>query len=133
MFTEDGALVLKMEPSHHHDHTHFVEHHLTENFGKQIPREPLHAKHHANEQVSDSIEIPPVHDAFVDSHLYSKHPHSEAHLVSHHEVEYDDDSDGHHSHHYEHADEWEIEHPSHVSHPHHPHGHKHHSHHHHEE
>lgn len=45
-------------------------------------------------QRHDSIEIPPVHDAFVDSHLFEKHAiHSDKHLIDHHEKEYIDHHD----------------------------------------
>ena len=75
VYTEKGNLVIKMEPDdhasshslHHHDHA-------VEKLVKQVPKQPLHAKmrsHH--EGHNDGIEIPAVHDAFVDSHLFGKH------------------------------------------------------------
>ena len=97
-YTKAGNLILKMEPepegsrlihatAEHHDHDLMPPHHrIMESLGKHFPRETLHAKTHAadryhyhgdqhyhNHQVSDAIDIPPVHDAFVDSHLFSKH------------------------------------------------------------
>ena len=84
VYTEDGALVLKMEPAHHHHDASFVTEHRVETLGKHFPREPLHAKNApSSDQVPDSIEIPPVHDAFVDSHLYEKHKHPEKQLLEH--------------------------------------------------
>ena len=100
-YAKAGNLVLKMEPepensrlihstkrpSSAHDHEHMLHPRIMESLGKHFPRETLHAKTHAvdryhyhgdqhhyhqHHQVADEIDIPPVHDAFVDSHLYSK-------------------------------------------------------------
>ena len=83
-YTKAGNLVLKMEPepehgyhgSRHYRHTSKAT--AYESLGSHFPRETLHAKehhvrHHHYTQQADAIEIPPVHDAFVDSHLFSKH------------------------------------------------------------
>ena len=85
-YTEDGNLVLKME----HQESNSEDNTTLDNVGKSFPKQPLHAK----EGHADSIEIPPVHDAFVDSHLFSKHAtHSDKHLTKHHEKEYIDHHD----------------------------------------
>ena len=115
VYTSEGNLVLKMEPEHDHAHHALVHHDVvvaepvaTEvyhyaNVGKNFPRETLHAKeanlsthgeaHHvasnSEGQQSDDIEIPPVHDAFVDSHLFGKHDiHLDKHLIGSHGREY---------------------------------------------
>ncbi len=90
-----------------------------DNVGKNFPKQPLHAK----EGHADSIEIPPVHDAFVDSHLFGKHAsHSDKHLTKHHEKEYIDHHDDYYvdeegrtlvdhkdEHHVEHVDHWDVD------------------------
>ena len=87
VYTEDGNLILKMEPDHEH---HFVEadtEHHVDRMSSNFERQPLHAKEgiHHSKQVADDIEIPPVHDAFVDSHLFGKHvDHEDKYLVAHH-------------------------------------------------
>ncbi len=85
-YTENGNLVLKMEREEGQENAPALH-----NLGKHFPKQPLHAK----EGHADSIEIPPVHDAFVDSHLFGKHSshHSEKHLVKHHEKQYIDHHD----------------------------------------
>jgi len=124
VYTEGGNLVLKMEPTDGQAHTaskltHFV-------------KEPLHAKEAHYHQQADGIEIPAVHDAFLDSHLFGKHEtHSDRRLLGHHSQEYVDhhddyyrDAEGalfvdHHDvEHTEHVDDWRVDRPSTIPHPH---------------
>ena len=126
VYTEDGVLHLKMEPTHHHDGSHLGEHH-TDHLVKHFPKQPLHAahdhEHHVNKQVADDIEIPPVHDAFVDSHLYSKHENPEAHLTHHHHQWIDHHHGEHHLHDVRHYDDHHYyqHHPEHEHWDHHDH------------
>ena len=138
-----GHLVLKMEPDEDHefnDTTHYShDTHRMERLGKHFPKQTLHAHHQA---VSDSIEIPPVHDAFVDSHLFGKHAaETRAKLVDHSDKEYIDHHDDYYLdrqgelvvehkdvHHVDTSDDWEIDHLHSIHHPHHPHSHPHYEH-----
>mmetsp|Transcript_11116 Transcript_11116/g.14050 ORF Transcript_11116/g.14050 Transcript_11116/m.14050 type:complete len:370 (-) Transcript_11116:1357-2466(-) len=93
VYTEDGNLVLKMEPEHAVHRTHHMVEHQVEKVVKHVPKQPLHARDAHLATHTDSIEIPAVHDAFVDSHLFGKHVDPEKHMVSHTKQEYVDHDD----------------------------------------
>ena len=89
-----------MEPDHEVGHNVHHEHSV-EKLVKQVPKQPLHAK-----SVADGIEIPAVHDAFVDSHLYGKdHEGGEAHEI--YTVDDDDHTEADPSH--DDEGDWHVE------------------------
>ena len=79
-YTEDGALVLKMEPdgevvevqeTFEHGHEYGDRHYTRyDGLDKQMVKQKLNLH---DKQQADAIDIPPVHDAFVDEHLFTKH------------------------------------------------------------
>ena len=125
---EDDPEIYK--DTHYSKHTHRVER-LAANF----PKQTLHAKEGHKGQESDAIEIPPVHDAFVDSHLFDKHAaeatkrligHTETEYIDHHDDYYRGEQgdiivDHHDVRHVDRGDDWEVDHLHHVHHPHSPH------------